>query len=134
MLLVEEGIEGSMKGLNLSLGDATEESPSLDEVNGVMQHVQLGKCGLRGLCRPVGVNVAHHAAPSVDIGGSPLVRAKQAMMQLLQPAREDGVRGFRCYRDVGSSCEECSTALPLDPLADFRPIEIIEIALATAAS
>ena len=36
--------------------------------------------------------------------------------------------------DVGSGCEECSTAFSLDPLADFGPVEIVEIALPAATS
>ena len=134
MLLVEEGIEGCMEGLNLSLRCAAEESPSLDEVNGVVQHVQLWKCVLSSLGTPVLMDISHHTAPCINIACCPSVRTKQAVMQLLQPARKDRVRGFRCCRDVGSGCEECSTAFSLDPLADFGPVEIVEIALPAATS
>ena len=41
MLLVEERVEGRMKGLDLRLRYATEESMSLGEVNRVVQHVKL---------------------------------------------------------------------------------------------
>ena len=63
----------------------------LSKVDRVMQHVQLRKCSDGGFRSPVLMNITHHAAPGVDIGCRPVVGAKQAMMQLLQPAGEDGV-------------------------------------------
>src|SRR5680860_909012 len=95
-----------------------------------------GKCADRGLRSPVGVNVAHHAAPGIDIGCSPVARAKQAVMQLLWPAREDGVRRSSSSRGGGgcsSSREECGAAFLLDPLANLRPVEVVQVTLASAA-
>lgn len=107
---------------------------TLSEVDGVMQHMQLWKWLRMCFRLPVLMNVAHHAAPCVDIGRCPVARAKQAMMQLLQPAGEDGVGGLRCCWDIGSSCEECGAAFPLDPLADLRPVEVVQVSSAAAAS
>ena len=41
MLLVEEGVESRMEGLDLILRDATEETMPLGEVDRVVQHVKL---------------------------------------------------------------------------------------------
>ena len=91
MLLVEEGVESSMEGLDLRLGGAAEEAMTLGELDGVMQHVQLRKRVLGGLQLPVLMDITHHSTPSLDIGSTPVIRAKQTMMELLQPAGEDGV-------------------------------------------
>ena len=107
---------------------------TLSEFDRVVQHVQLRKWLLRSLAAPVGVNISHHSAPGIDIGSTPVVRVKQAMMQLLQPAIEDGMRRLRSCWDIGNSCEECRTAFSLDPPTDLRPVEIVEVALASAAS
>src|SRR4051812_30750614 len=93
MMVVEEGVELRMKRLDLSLRGAAEEAMPLGEVDSMMQHVQLRERLGFGLGAPVLMNVAHHAAPRVDIGCRPVVRSKQAVMQLLQPAGEDRVRG-----------------------------------------
>ena len=93
MLLVKERVERSMEGLDLRLGGTAKEAMALGEVDSMVQHVQLGKGVDGGFRSPVGVNITHHAAPGVDIGCRPVVGAKQAMMQLLQPAGEDGMRG-----------------------------------------
>ena len=93
MLLVEEGVESGMEGFDLSLRRAAEKSMTLGEFDGVMQHVQLRKRVLRGFLTPVLMDITHHSTPSLDIGSTPVIRAKQAMMELLQPAGEDRVRG-----------------------------------------
>ena len=133
MLLVEESVESSVEGLDLSLGGTAEEPMTLGELDGVMQHVQLWKRVLSGLRTPVLMDVDHHSAPSIDIGSTPVVRAEQAMMELLQPAGEDRVRCLYCCWDISNSCEECRTAFSLNPLADLRPVEVVEVALPTAA-
>ena len=46
MLLVEEVVERSMEGLDLRFTRSAKEAMALGEVDGVMQHMQLGKCGL----------------------------------------------------------------------------------------
>ena len=46
MLLVEEVVERGMEGLDLRFARSAKEAVSLCEVDGVMQHMQLGKCGL----------------------------------------------------------------------------------------
>ena len=46
MLLVEERVEGGMEGLDLRFARSAKETMPLSEVDGVMQHMQLGKCGL----------------------------------------------------------------------------------------
>ena len=58
-------------------------------------------------------------------------------MEILQPPLQCGVRGFLLDSEdtfLLSSCAECSTAILFDPLVNLRPIEIEQIALATAAS
>jgi hypothetical protein len=58
------------------------------------------------------------------------------MMKLLQPAREDGVSGSGRSREGGGgsgSREECGAAFSLDPLTDLRPVEVVQVALASAA-
>lgn len=101
---------------------------ALGKVNSMVQHVQLRESGNRCLRSPVLMNIAHHTAPGVDVGCGPDVRAKQAMMQLLQPAGEDGVGSRCCCRDgrrCSGSREECCAAFLLDPLADLGPIEVM---------
>src|SRR5680860_1816797 len=59
------------------------------------------------------------------------------MMQLLQPAREDGVRGGGGGREGGgssSSCQHTRATFSLDPLTDLRSVEIVQVTLASAAS
>src|SRR6478735_12206058 len=108
----------------------------LSEVDRVMQHVQLGKGSLRGLCAPVLMDITHHAAPCLDLIAAPVTRAQQAMLQLLQPAREDGVRGSGGSRDVLLLCgcsEKSRAAFSPDPLADLWPVEVVQVSSATAA-
>ena len=64
----------------------------LGEVDGVMQHVQLGKGGLLGLRAPVLMDVVHCTAPGVDVAARPVARVKKGMKQLLQPTGENGMR------------------------------------------
>ena len=95
MLLVEEGIERGMEGLNLSLRRATEESMPLSEVDGVVKHVKLWESTGVGLCLPVLMDVIHCTAPGVDIGCCPVARVEERMMKLLKPSFEDRMRGLR---------------------------------------
>ena len=63
----------------------------------------------------------------------PLVLVQQMIVQLLQPAREDGVRGLVSAGQVllvSSSCAECCAAVLLDPLADLGPVELEQVTLA----
>ncbi len=85
MLLVEERVERGVEGLNLRLRRAPEESMPLSEFDGVVQHVQLGERLGMGFRLPVLMDIAHCSAPGIDIARRPVVRVKQAMMQLLQP-------------------------------------------------
>ena len=57
MLLVEEGVERSVVGLDLRLAGSAKEAMSLGEVNSMVQHVQLGEGGDGGLRSPVAVNM-----------------------------------------------------------------------------
>src|SRR5690606_1956852 len=76
MLLVEQRVEGSVERLDLRFARTPEEAMPLSEVDGVMQHVQLGKGCLRGLCAPVLMNITHHTAPCVEIGRCPDISTK----------------------------------------------------------
>ena len=137
MLLVEEGVERSVVGLDLRLAGSAKEAMSLGEVNSMVQHVQLGEGGDGGLRSPVAVNITHHAAPGVDVGCCPVTRAQQAIMQLLQPAGEDGVRSGSSSREGGRRCGSCQhtgTAFLLDPFADLLSVEVIQVSGAAAAS
>ncbi len=128
MLHVEQGVEGGMEGLDLRFARSAKETMPLSEVDGVMQHMQLRESGNRCLRSLVLMNVAHDAAPCIDDCCSPLVGAEQAMMQLLQPAREDGVgsrSGSRDGRRCSGSSQHTRAAFLLDPLADLRPIEVV---------
>ena len=83
------------------------------------------------------MDVIYCAAPCIDIATRPVVGTKKRMVQLLQPAGEDRVRGGGSSRKGGmciSSSEYAGAALLLDPLADLGPIEIVEIAEAAASS
>ena len=110
---------------------------SLGELDGVVQHVQLGEW--LGMCfsLPVLMNIAHCSAPGIDICRCPLIGVEQAVVQLLQPAREDGVGGSGGGRE-GRGCsnrrQHTRTALSPDPLADLWPIEIVQVTLASTAS
>ena len=91
MLLVKEDVERSMEGLYLRFARSAKETMPLSKVDGVMQHVKLGEWLRMCFRLPVLMNVAHSSAPGVDVTSCPVVGVKQAMMQLLQPACEDGV-------------------------------------------
>lgn len=110
---------------------------TLSELDGVMQHVKLRECSDGGLGTPVLMDVTHCSAPCIDICCGPVVGAKQAVMQLLQPAGEDGVGGRGCSRqgDRGSSSSQHTrAALPHDPFADLGSIEVVQVSCAAAAS
>ena len=82
------------------------------------------------------LDVIDHAAPGVNVDSTPVSRAKQAMMQLLQPARKDGVRGCGSSSDrrrCSSSSENTKAAFLLDPLADLWSVEVMEVSGAAAA-
>ena len=49
MLLVEEGVEGGMEGLDLRLRCAAKEMMALSEFQRVSEHVELRKCSLTSL-------------------------------------------------------------------------------------
>ena len=49
----------------------------LGELNGVAQHVQLGKGGDGGLRAPVLLDVVHHAAPRLDLVARPVAAVEQ---------------------------------------------------------
>ena len=86
---------------------------------------------------PVLMDIAHSSAPGVDIGWSPVARMEKRMMQLLEPAGEDGVGGLHTVGDgcrCFSSCEDVCTAFLLNELADLGPVEIIQVALSAASS
>jgi hypothetical protein len=137
MLLVKEGVEGSMEGLDLCLRRATEKMVALSELDRVVQHVELRKCGLRGLGTPVLMDIVDCRTPIGELLRCPLALVQQMIVQLLQPACEDGVRCSDSSSDVAGSSsrsEECGAASLLDPLANLGPVEIIEITLASAAS
>jgi len=62
---------------------------------------------------------------------------QQMVVQLLQPALEDGEGGAGGCIDTAiarGSCQQCGAAILLETLANLRPVEIVKIALATAAS
>jgi len=109
---------------------------TLGEFQRVMQHVQLGE-RLRVCFRlPVLMDVIHCTAPCIDICCCPVARVKERMMQLLQPACEDGMRrssGSGKGRGFSSSCQHTRAAFLPNPLADLWPVEIIEITLPAAA-
>ena len=75
---------------------------------------------------PVLLDVVDGGTPGIDIGWCPVARAEERMVQLLQPAGEDGVRGLDAVSDgcrCSSSCEDTRGAFLLDELADLRSVE-----------
>jgi hypothetical protein len=57
------------------------------------------------------MNILHGGAPGVDIGCCPVVGVEQAMVQLLEPAREDRMRRGSSSREGG---RRCSSMLPTE--------------------
>ena len=137
MLLVEEGIEGGMTGLDLCLRRTAEEAIALGEVDGVLEHVQLRE-RLRTCFRlPVPLDVIDRHAPGIDVGCCPVTRVEERIVQLVQPTGEDGVGGLHTVGDGGcctSGCESTRAAFSLDELADLRSVELVQVADATATS
>ena len=136
MLLVEELLELEVIGLDLSLGDSAEESVALGELQRVAEHVKLGKGGLLGLRTPVLMDIIDCFAPILDLLRRPLLLVEEMIMQLLQPAGEDGVSGLLLGSEAVhllSCCADTRTALLLDPLANLGTIELEQITLAAAA-
>ena len=134
---MEEGVELRMERLNLSLRGTTEEAMPLRELQRVPQHVQLREWGLMGLRTPVLLDVAHHATPGLDVTRCPVAAVEQRTVQLLQPAAEEGVGGHGRRRNVllaSSGSEQLCAALLLDPLADLRPVEVVQVCSTAAAS
>lgn len=133
MVEVEELVERRVIGLDLGLRSPAEEAKALGEVDGMEEHVQLGKSIAVRLRLPVLMDIRHHAAPDIDLLRCPVFGMKQrnSMVQLLEPASEDGVRrlgrvghgGFcSCSR---SRRQYTRAALLLDPLGDLLPIQLI---------
>jgi len=136
MMIVEEGVEGGMGGLDLCFRSATEEAMPLGELQRVAEHVQLRECGLIGGGRPVLLNIIHCCTPILDLLWCPLSLVQEVIVQILEPSLESREGGFLSDSEafLHFCCNaECSTALPLDPLADLRPVEVIQVALSTAA-
>lgn len=109
---------------------------TLGELQRVEQHVKLRECGLLGLRLPVLMDVIDRRTPVLDLLRSPLLFMEEMIMQLLQPAGEDGVGGLLLSSEAVrllSCCADTRTASLLDPLANLGPIEIIQITLPTAA-
>ena len=137
MVIVEEGVEGGMGGLNLCLRSTTEEAMPLSELEGVPQHVELRECGLRGGGRPMLLDVIHCCPPILDLLRRPLLLVEQMGVQILEPSLESREGGLLRGSEVSllfSCSAECSIAFSLDPLADLWPIEVVEVALSTASS
>jgi hypothetical protein len=88
MLLVEEGVEGGMEGLDLRLRCATEEMMALSKFQRVSEHVELRKCSLTSLTGPVVLNILHCFTPILDLLCLPLFLVEEVFVQLLLPALE----------------------------------------------
>jgi len=67
---------------------------ALGELQRVEQHMKLRECGLLGLRLPVLMDVIDCFAPVLDLLRRPLLFMEEMIMQLLQPAGEDGVSGL----------------------------------------
>jgi hypothetical protein len=91
MVIVKEGIELSMEGLDLRLARTSEESMPLGKFNGVMKHVQLREWGLTSLAGPVLLYILHCCAPILNLCWFPVLLVQQVIMQIFEPACEDGV-------------------------------------------
>src|SRR5688500_16009248 len=101
---------------------------ALSELQRVAEHVQLGESGLGGLGAPVLLDIIDCCTPGLDVLRLPVALVQQVIVQLLKPAREDGVRcPGRCFDAASSrsSCEESGAASLLDPLANLRPVEVM---------
>ena len=137
MLLVEKGVQRGMAGLNLRLRSSAQEAVTLSELCRVSEHVQLREWLGVSFRLPVLLDVIDCGAPGIYVGWSPVARMEKRMMQLLQPAGEDGVRGLHTVGEscrCPSSCEDTRAAFFLDELADLRSVEIIQVALSSASS
>ena len=91
MLLVEERVECGVEGLDLRLRHTTEEAVTLSELDGVMQHVELGERLGVGLHLPVLVDVMDGCTPLLDLLRRPVALVQEVIVQLLQPAIQRGV-------------------------------------------
>ena len=80
MLLVEEALELIVIGLNLRLGGSSEESMPLGEFEGVAEHVELRKSGLRGGRRPILLDVIHCRTPALDLLRCPLLLVQEVIV------------------------------------------------------
>ena len=99
--------------------------------------MKLRECGLLGLRLPVLMDIIDCFTPVLDLLRRPLSFVKEVIMQLLQPAGEDGVGGLLLGGEAVlllSCCANTRTASLLDPLANLGPIELEQITLAATAS
>jgi hypothetical protein len=104
MLVVEEALEFEVIGLDLRLGDAAKEAMPLSKLQRVAQHVQLGECILPSLSTPVLLDIVDCGAPLLDFLCCPVALVQQMIVQLLQPAGEDGVCRPCSSIDFASIC------------------------------
>ena len=95
--------------------------------------------GMRPAWSPLASADGYHRLQhaSLDLLRRPLLFVEEMIVQLLQPAGEDGVGGLLLGSETVlllSCCTDTRTASFLDPLANLGPIELEQVALAASAA